>query len=281
MKRILGVLLALSVILSACSAQTTKESSVRAIQDIPGGIEGPTISDDHGTSVVIRFSTGVPTMCNVAYGTDANYGTLAMMAMMGGATRDHEVTLGGLTPNTTYHYRISLTDQQARLYQSEDLTFSTGAAATPAPEGDADSVASLAAGARVVGVSSNFGGGPNTGAFGANSAIDGDPSTAWSSNGDGDDAWIEIELPQRYHVRAIGFWTRTMGDGTAQIVQFSVTTDQGVVLEPFDLPDADRLYTFPVEANASRLRFDAEQTSGGNTGAVEIHVIGDPAGPDS
>ena len=45
---------------------------------------------------------------------------------------------------------------------------------------------------------------------------------------------------------------------------------------PFDLPDADRLYTFPVELVARKLRFAAVETNTGNTGAVEIAVYGDP-----
>jgi len=36
----------------------------------------------------------------------------------------------------------------------------------------------------------------NDSAFGMDNAIDGQPNTEWSSNGDGDDAWIEIELTQ-------------------------------------------------------------------------------------
>jgi phosphodiesterase/alkaline phosphatase D-like protein len=72
-------------------------------------------------------------MCNVAYGADADYGSLATMGMMGGAVREHAITLTGLTPNTTYHYRLNLTDEQARLYQSQDLTFTTGGGDTSAP----------------------------------------------------------------------------------------------------------------------------------------------------
>ena len=47
-------------------------------------------------------------------------------------------------------------------------------------------------GAHVSGVSSNYGSTFMDSAFGANNALDGNPSTEWSSQGDGDGAWIEI-----------------------------------------------------------------------------------------
>jgi hypothetical protein len=223
-------------------------------------------------------------MCNVAYGTDTTYGRLATMPMMDGAVRDHAVTLTGLTPNTTYHFRLSLTDEQARLYQSSDLVFTTAAAietesAVPSDQPEGENLASLAAGARVTGVSSNFGGGANDSAFGAENALDGQPNTEWSSNGDGDDAWIEVELAQAYDVHTVGFWTRTMRNDTAQIFRFTVTTDGGQTFGPFDLPDAAQIYYFPVQFTARTLRFDAVDTNTGNTGAVDILVYGTPREP--
>jgi hypothetical protein len=200
------------------------------------------------------------------------------MLMMEGAVREHAVTLDGLAANTTYHYRLSMVDEQAQIYQSEDYTFTTASAdSVAAPAGE--NIALLDAGARVIGVSSNYGNGDNDSSFGANKALDGSPSTAWSSNGDGDDAWIEIELPGAYKVDTIGFWTRTMTNNTAQIYRFTVTTDAGETFGPFELPDAGQAYTFPVEFFAQTLRFDAVETNSGNTGAVEIVVYGSPAEP--
>jgi hypothetical protein len=274
---IVSMLLALSLALAACGGQTPGGTAILPLEEIPGGFEGPSVTDDTGTSVVVRFTSGVPTACNVTYGTDAGYGSLATMPMMGGAVRDHEVTLTGLTPDTAYHYRVSVTDEGARVYQSQDLTFTTAAESEPevGDQPERENIAALAAGAGVIGVSSNWGSGDN-GAWGANNAIDGQPGTAWSSDGDGDDAWIEIELAQDYDVTAIGFWTRRMSDDTAQIFRFTVTTDRGETFGPFDLPDADRIYSFPVQLTARTLRFDAVETSGGNTGAVEIEVYGAP-----
>jgi hypothetical protein len=276
--RIAATLLTLSLALAACGGQTPGGTGILPLEEIPGGFDGPSVTDDAGTSVVVRFTSGVPTACSVTYGTDAGYGSLATMPMMGGAVRDHEVTLTGLTPDTTYHYRVTVTDEGARVYQSQDLAFTTGAESEPEvgdqPEGE--NVAALAAGAGVIGVSSNWGGGDNDGAWGANNGIDGQAGTEWSSDGDGDDAWIEIELARETDVSGIGFWTRRMSDSTAQIFRFTVTTDRRETFGPFDLPDADRLYTFPVQFTARTLRFDAVETSGGNTGAVEIEVYSTP-----
>jgi len=289
MKRMYWIAWFVALTLTACGGQMSGGTAILPLEEMDGGVEGPNVLENTGASVVIQFTTGLPTMCNVAYGADADYGSLATMGMMGGAVREHAITLTGLTPNTTYHYRINLTDEQARLYQSQDLTFTTGGGDTSAPgdrpEGENPSTAlrvnvgSLAAGARVIGVSSNYGGGANDSAWGANNALDGQPGTAWSSNGDGDAAWIEIELAQTHDVSTIGFWTRTMSNGTAQIFRFTVTTDQGETFGPFDLPDADRVYAFPVEFTARTLRFDAVETNTGNTGAVEIEVYGVPHRP--
>ena len=139
-----------------------------------------------------------------------------------------------------------------------------------------DNLASPAQGAKIVAVSSNYGGGDNSSSFGADKALDGDPTTAWSSNGDGSDAWLEIELPSETRVTSLGFWSRTMGD-SAEIFSFRVVSDSGEVAGPFTLEDAGRTYYFDIEITGKRLRFEAVETSGGNTGVVAIEVYGEPA----
>ena len=84
-----------------------------------------------------------------------------------------------------------------------------------------------------------------------------------------------MELPEETRVRSVGFWTRTMG-ASAQVLSFSVATDGGEVRGPFQLGDAAAVYYFETDVVAKRLRFEAVETSGGNTGAVEIEVYGDP-----
>ena len=74
---------------------------------------------------------------------------------------------------------------------------------------------------------------------------------------------------------ALGFWTRTMGT-SAQVRRFQVVSDQGVVKGPFELSDAASVGYFETELTAKRLRFEVIESSGGNTGAVEIEVYGEP-----
>ncbi len=57
---------------------------------------------------------------------------------------------------------------------------------------------------------------------------------------------------------------------TGQITSFEVVTEDGTKLGPFDLPDASRMHIFPVSVRAERLSFEVLDSSGGNTGAVEI-----------
>ena len=137
-------------------------------------------------------------------------------------------------------------------------------------------LASLANGGRVVGVSSAFAGASLEARWGGNSAVDGDPSTQWSSDGDGDDAWIEIALAEPVAVTRVGFWTRTMG-ASAEIRTFQIVTDGGQTYGPFALTGPSQITYFDVSFRAQRLRFEALETSTGNTGAVEIEVYGEPA----
>jgi quercetin dioxygenase-like cupin family protein len=140
--------------------------------------------------------------------------------------------------------------------------------------GLAVNLALLENGASVAGVSSNFAGGANDSAFGAANALDGNPATEWSSASDGNSAWIDVELAAVTNVTSVGFWTRTMGD-TAQVNSFQVTTERGETYGPFTIADATTIYRFDTQFTAQRLRFELLDTSGGNTGALEIEVYGE------
>jgi hypothetical protein len=197
--------------------------------------------------------------------------------MAGGGHQDHHPVLKGLQPDTLYQIRLQDVGPDGTLYVSDNLTFRTPSASAivqPAkPQGK--NVALISIGARVKSVSSNYGGGDANSTYGANKAIDGDLNTEWSSNGDGDRAWIEIDLGKEYPITALGFRTRTMGT-SAQIERFQVSTDKGEKLGPFDLPDAKSVYYFPVSTTARTLRFEVLKSSGGNTGAAEIEVYASP-----
>jgi 6-phosphogluconolactonase (cycloisomerase 2 family) len=62
---------------------------------------------------------------------------------------------------------------------------------------------------------------------------------------------------------------------SAQIESFELTTDQGETHGPYQLSDAGGPFYFETDFNARRLRFEIVDSSGGNTGAVEIEVYGE------
>lgn len=257
----------------ADNVSPSRNAPIKDLAQILGS--GPTFSGLKATSVTLLIDTKVPVVCAAAYGTTTNYGQLATDSdMAGGPHSNHHPLLGGLQPNTDYHVRVQGVGADGTLYRSQDYTFHTPAAAPGTAKPSGANLALLSGGAHVSGVSSNYGGGGNTGTYGANNAFDGNPSTQWSSNGDGNKAWIELELAKPMHIANIGFWTRTMG-ASAQILSFRVVAD-GKTYGPFKLDDADSAHYFPVDFTAQRLRFEAVTTSGGNTGATEIEVYGTP-----
>lgn len=215
-----------------------------------------------GTSATVQVTTSIDMVCAVVYGTTAELGDgIATDADMGGgAHTDHAAVLTGLEPDTEYHLRVQGSGSDGRLYRSELLTFRTPATGPLERPGE-----NVAAGADVVGVSSEF-----SEAFAATNAVDGDPATEWSTAGDGDDAWITIDLGETVDVISIGFHSREMGDGTSIINTFTVTVDDDETFGPY--PAGPGLAIVDVTFSGQTLRFDAVDTTGGNTGAVEIEI---------
>ena len=261
----------LMLILSACAGPVSDQPVVRPITDIL--VSDPKF-DAQSNSATLQVTTRLPVACAVVYGTTHDYGQLATDTdMAGGVHSDHHPILIDLQPDTVYYARLQGVGPDGTPYRSEEYTFRTLPAEAAA--GGGVNLASAQAGARIVGISSNYGGGADDSTYGALKAIDGSPSTQWSSDGEGDEAWIEIELAAESRVTRVGFWTRTMGS-SAQIHSFQIVTDRGETVGPFDLADASQAYYFDTDFTARRLRFEVVTSSGGNTGAVEIEVYGEP-----
>jgi hypothetical protein len=266
--RPLALLAAAALLWGAAQAQSLVALPLDAILATP--IE---LADLGPRSATLRIATTIDVACVVVFGTDEGFGSLALDETMDdGAHRDHRVVLRGLEPETDYVYRLQGSDPQGNFYVGETLAFRTPAAPPGAELGT--NVATVARGARILAVSSEF-----SDAWGATRAIDGQPTTAWSSAGDGDDAFITVELPAEVQVSGFGLWTRTMVT-SAQIVTFQVTTPSGQVFGPFEVPDASMLHAFPAEVVDRRFTFEVLSSSGGNTGAVEVAVFVLDAGPD-
>lgn len=218
--------------------------------------------DPSGTALHVRAVTSIALVCSAVYGPDTGYGGIATgtgMDGMGGMT-DHDLLIGGLTPGSTLVVRVQGVGPDGTLYVGDPMTVTLP---DPGPGAGAD----LAAGATVRAASSAF-----SDAYGPERAIDGDLATEWSSRGDGDDAWIEIDLGAPQEVASITWVTRSMTDGTATTTLVAIAAD-GVDLGifPVDAPAQ-------VEVLARVLRLSVASSTGGNTGAREILIQG-PAAP--
>jgi hypothetical protein len=258
--RLPAVLAALAFVLAGCAGESDEAVVLSAEDVIDGDI---TVSpDSSGISATVRVTTSIDMVCAVVYGTtpELGDGIATDSDMGGGAHTDHEAVLTGLEPNTEYYLRVQGSGSDGQLYRSELITFRTSEAEPPERPGE-----NIAVGADVVEVSSEF-----SDTFAAANAIDGDPATEWSTAGDGDDAWITIDLGQPVDVVGIGFHSREMGDGTSIVNSFSVTVDDDETFGPY--PGGPGLSLIDVAFTGQVLRFDAVDTTGGNTGVVEIEV---------
>ncbi|MEQ1637930.1 MAG: fibronectin type III domain-containing protein [Methylococcales bacterium] len=229
----------------------------------------PQITQLNSDSARITYRASTPLACSVVYGTDRQFGAVATDPNMnGGALTEHHPVMTGLKADTDYFYRLQGTAANGNLYWSEIGSFHT-----PVAEATTHvNLAALSNGARVYKVSSNFGGVSNDKTWGANSAIDGSAASAWSSNGDGDNAFIEISLSNVAAIKTVEVWSRSMTDGSAKIRRFTVTVDSGQVFGPFTLASTDKAYSFDLNATTKNLRFNIVESSGGNTGLIEFGV---------
>lgn len=147
----------------------------------------PQLSNITSNSAQLNYKSSTPLACAVLYGKSPGFGAIATdPTMNGGAILEHHPILAGLQPSTQYYYRVQGSAENGKLYWSETSTFTTPTASTTK-----HNLAALSNGAKISAVSSNFGNVAINQTWGANSAIDESASSAWSSNGDGNKAFIE------------------------------------------------------------------------------------------
>jgi hypothetical protein len=252
-----SVLVLAAVLAAAC--QATPDATGEEVQDFADiAAAGPTIEPHlSGTAATLRVTTTIDAVCAVAFGETESLGRLATDQEMGAAGHsEHEVLLGGLQPDTEYFYRLQGVGVDGQFYRSDLLSFRTPPASETLPGEN------VAVNADVVDVSSEF----STALSSAN-AVDGDLSAEWSSNGDGDNAYLVLDLGRQVEVVAVGLHTRTMSDGSATIQSFTVTVDGAETFGPFPVGRTELAFAGRV------LRFDVEDSTGGNTGATEIEVF--------
>ena len=267
-------LIIFTVLLAACSNSSgtalTEGITFRSVDEIiEGSLEVTNFANDGSATLPIQST--VPVACTVVYGTTPEFGSLTLdQDMAGGTHSDHNPLLSGLEPETTYYFRVQGVDDDGVIYLSEVMTFTT----PPLDDSPIENLASPLQGAEVTGYSSAFGGAALDERWGAASAFDDNPNTEWSSAGDGDDAWIEIKLAKSALIDAVSFHSRAMPDGSAITLAFTVTTDNGEVVGPFDVPNTSQPFEFELAFEAQTLRFELVDTTGGNTGVVDIAVFG-------
>lgn len=221
--------------------------------------------DPAGGGAVLRVDTTIDVACAVAYGPTQDLGSLTTDTdMAGGGHSVHQPLMRNLTPGVTYWYRLAGVGPDGTLYRSELMQFTYTGDASEAVEPPAPNVA---VGATITAVSSEF-----SATFSAENAVDGSTSSEWSSSGDGDDAFIEIDLGKVYSVAGVGFRTRSMTDGTSVTTSFTVTVDGETTYGPFEAGPG--LSVALVEFEGRVIRFDVATSSGGNTGAIEVEVYG-------
>ena len=199
MTRLAIALAATALLLTACSDGTDDTANVQPIEAILDSDVDITV-DPSGTTATLAVDTTIPVACAVIYGTDDTYGSIAVdNDMQGGAHHNHGPLLTGLQPDTEYQYVLQGSDAAGTIYRSDPLTFRTPRAT------DNAFGTNIAPTGTITDVSSEF-----SDAFAATNAIDGNLATEWSTAGDGDNAYIEIDLGQPRAITAIAFRTRQM-----------------------------------------------------------------------
>ena len=267
MKRIIYGAAVVALLATACSsAAETIDSAPRPfaeIQDSELEFENdPTFPG----RAIFRVTTTEAAICAIVWGETEDLGHFNnSLAMNGTGIVQHDVFLPGAAAGETYFYQLQGYGRRHPL-PSELMTFTLPAAETKISE--ASSGQNLATGGTVAEVSSEF-----SSQWASNNAIDGDLGTEWSSAGDSVDSFITIDLGSPQQIGGFEFLTRTMADGTATTTAFTVTIDGGDRLGPFPAGNPSDPSTAAVDTNGQNLRFEVTDSTGGNTGAIEIRIL--------
>jgi hypothetical protein len=119
----LGALLAFATLAEATPTQATTNGS-SAVSETSATISGTVASDES------------PFRYRFEYGTTTSYNSFTAERSVSSAGT-YEETLTGLSPGTTYHYRVSVYDTAGRIY-GDDATFTTATPPPPPPPPDGD-----------------------------------------------------------------------------------------------------------------------------------------------
>ena len=265
-------LAALTLVLAACGSTAEAGGEVRPfseVQDSEFVFENDPTFPDRG---IFRVVTTEAMICSITWGPTEELGNQNNdLAMNGTGIIEHNVLLPGAEPGVTYFFRVQGATAEGQLFQSELATFTLPIIDPAGGDEDMEEEAhgdNLAIGGSVVEVSSEF-----SANFAGQNAIDDDLATEWASAGDGDDAFLTIDLGSVQEVAGVEFITRSMANGTATTSQFFVVVGDGDRLGPFATGNPATPSFNAVTFTGRIIRFEIDTSTGGNTGAIEARVF--------
>jgi hypothetical protein len=265
--RLITLLMSFSLIAAACGTGSAVEADVSPFSEVQANemtFENDPTFIGRG---IFRVETTEPLICAIVWGETEELGNFNnSLAMNGTGISRHDVLLPGAEPGKTYYYRVQGSGADGTLYQSELATFTLPVAAAAPSEATVDHGIALAG--TVTEVSSEF-----SDAWAASNAIDGDLTTEWASKTDGNDAFLVIDLGSAQDIGGVEFITRSMLDGTAITIEFTVTVDGGKVYGPFTAGTPVDPAFAELLTTGTEFRFDVTDSTGGNTGAIEINLF--------
>ena len=88
--------------------------------------------------------------------------------------------------------------------------------------------------------------------------------------GDGDGAYLVIDVGEVVEIGAVEFVTRSMSDGSAITETFTVSVDGGEPSGPFPAGTPATRRPAEVDMTGQEFRFQVDSSTGGNVGAVEV-----------
>ena len=260
--------LAITLISAACGVAADSEIEVRPFSEVQDSELVFEVDPTNPSRTIFRVTTTEPMICAIVWGEDESFGNLNnSLNMAGTGIVQHDVFLPGAVPGVEYSFVVQGTTADGTLYRSEVGTFVVPDPSTTEPAGTGR--ANLAEGAAVE-ASSEF-----NEAFAASKAVDGDFGTEWSSLGDADNAWIQIDLGAPAAVSGFEFLTRAMTDGTSITETYTVTVDGTETYGPFPAGNPADPQPSLIAVTGQVFRFEVDSSTGGNTGAVEVRILGE------
>ncbi|CAN5859998.1 hypothetical protein BH23ACT4_BH23ACT4_14730 [soil metagenome] len=259
--------LAILLVSAGCGVAADSEVEVRPFSEVQDSEMVFEADPTNPSRAIFRVTTTEPMICAIVWGEDDTFGNFNnSLNMAGTGIVQHDVFLPDAVPGVKYSFVVQGTTADGILYRSEVETFVISDTGTTEATGNRS--ANLAEAAAVQ-VSSEF-----NEAFAATNAVDGDFGTEWSSLGDADNAWIEIDLGAPAAVSGFEFLTRAMTDGTSITETYTVTVDGIETYGPFPAGNPADSQPSLITINGQVFRFDVDSSTGGNTGAVEVRILG-------